>query len=133
MNDYPEHEKQIKAIEKEHEKILRDFKTWLTEKGLSSTTIEKHCFNINFFINAFLLHYETKKASEGTDAVSMFLGFWFIRKAMWSSESRIRSNVASLKKFYQFVVERGEVSPDKYAQMRMVIKEELPTWIETVN
>ena len=32
----------------------------------------------------------------------MFLGFWFIRKAMWASQSSIKGNATSLKKLYTF-------------------------------
>ncbi len=32
----------------------------------------------------------------------LFLGYWFIKKAMWSSPVQIKSNAASLKKFFTF-------------------------------
>jgi hypothetical protein len=37
----------------------------------------------------------------------MFLGYWFIKKAMWAKQSAIKSNAASLKKFYTFMHEKG--------------------------
>jgi len=35
--------------------------------------------------------------------------FWFIRKAMWASQSSIKGNATSLKKFYTFMHKKGLV------------------------
>jgi hypothetical protein len=62
----------------------------------------------------------------------MFLGYWFIRKAMWSSASSIKSNAASLKKFYTFLHERGLVSQDDLDSLKETVKEEMPEWLATL-
>ena len=62
----------------------------------------------------------------------MFLGYWFIKKAMWASEAYIRSNAASLKKFYGFLHERGSVSADDLESLKETIKEEVPDWLATL-
>ena len=47
-------------------------------------------------MNEYLLYYEEPiKAQDGISDVSMFLGDWFIRKAMWASKAHIKSNAAS--------------------------------------
>jgi hypothetical protein len=47
--------------------------------------------------NDYLLYEDALEAKDGVDAVSWFLGDWFIRKAMWSSQASIKENAASLK------------------------------------
>jgi len=102
-------------------------------KGISKATANKHRENIDFYINAFLLYESPKHASEGVDEVGVFLGYWFIRKAMWANESNIKSNATSLKKFYEFLEERGEVDSEAVKDMKERIKEDLPEWIATVK
>ncbi len=133
MIDYEEYERQCALIREENQAMLDGFEEWILEKGLSESTAQKHRENIAFYINEFLLYESPKRAAEGVDEVGMFLGYWFIRKAMWASETSIRSNAASLKKFYDFLAERGEVKPGAVKEMKAGIKEDLPEWIETVR
>jgi len=133
MDEFEEYERELNQIREKNNALIVAFESSLLEKGLSEKTVYKHCENIDFYINEFLL-YETPKApAEGVEEVEMFLGYWFIRKALWASESSIRSNAASLKKFYDFLAERGEVDPQKVQEMKRTIKERLPQWIATVK
>ncbi len=133
MNEYEEYEQRFERIRKENEALLDAFEAWILDKGLSQSTARRHKENIDFFINEFLLYEEPTQPAEGVDAIGYFLGYWFIRKAMWANESSIRSNAASLKKFYDFLAERGEVDPEDVKDMKQEIKEELPEWIATVK
>jgi len=56
--------------------------------------------NIDFFTE-FLVYYEPLKRLDETDEtdISSFFLDWFPRKAMWASESSIKFNLASFKKF----------------------------------
>ena len=94
----------------------------------SANTLE----NIDFYINEYLLYEDPVELQDGIDSVSMFLGYWFIKKAMWASESSIKSNAASLKKFYVFLHERGAVSKDDLDSLKETIKEEMPDWLATL-
>lgn len=133
MSSYEDYERQSQAIRNENTAVLDAFQSWLHEKNLAESTVIKHRDNIDFYINEFLLYEEPKRPKEGVDEIRMFLGYWFIRKAMWANETSIRSNAASLKKFYDFMAERGEVTQDAVKEMKETIKEELPDWIETVR
>jgi hypothetical protein len=124
---------QLNLVLEENRKILAAYEAWLSDKGLSEKTVAMHCGNIEFYINDFLLHDEPIPAREGIDRIGVFLGYWFIRKAMWASEASIRSNSTSLKKFCDFMQERGEVPAEEVREMKNQIKEELPEWIETVK
>jgi site-specific recombinase XerD len=63
----------------------------------------------------------------------MFLGYWFIKKAMWASKASIKSNAASLKKFYTYLYERGSIEKEDLASLKETIKEEMPEWIATLE
>ena len=96
MSEYEEYEHQCNLIREENRDILEAFESWILEKGLSKSTAQKHRDNIDFYINEFLLYESPKHAAAGVDEVGMFLGYWFIRKAMWANETSIKSNAASL-------------------------------------
>lgn len=133
MSEYEEFEHQCDLIREENQVILEAFESWILVKGLSKSTAQKHRENIDFFINEFLLYENPKHAYEGIDEVDMFLGYWFIRKAMWANETSIKSNATSLKKFYDFMKERNEVNAESVKDMKERIKEDLPEWIATVR
>ena len=52
---------------------------------------------------------------------------------MWSNQAQIKSNAASLKKFYTFMNEQGLVSDEDLDAMKAEIKEEMPEWLATME
>jgi len=132
VDDYAQYEIECEKIRESNEGLLDDFSTWLRRSGLSSKTIKKHTENVDFYINEFLLYEDAQEPQEGVHSVGMFLGYWFIKKAMWASAASIKSNAASLKKFYTFLQERGLVSEDDLDLMKETIKEEIPEWLATL-
>lgn len=131
--DYSDYETKCAAVRQENKVLLEGFELWLKEKGLGENTVSNHLNNIDFYINDFLLYYDVIPAAEGADEISSFLGNWFIRKAMWASESSIRSNAASLKKFYQYLYELDMVPREELAELKLCIKEDLPDWLEELR
>ena len=69
----------------------------------------------------------------GIDLVDDFLGYWFVKKAMWSDESSIKSNITSIKKFYTFMQSLNLISKDDLKFLNKGIKENKENWIGTVN
>ena len=112
---------------------MDDFAEWLGERNLAPKTIDRHLFNVEFYINEFLLYEEAMDAADGIDEIGYFLGFWFIKKAMWASKSQINNNATSLKKFYQFMLEKGKVSQESYEELKETIKEEKKEWLDTME
>jgi intergrase/recombinase len=100
---------------------------------LSEKTLKNHLSNIDFYINEYLLYEDAVEAKDGVDSVSDFLGYWFIKKAMWASESSIKSNATSLKKFYTFLLEKGLIDKEDLQQLKETIKEEMDDWLETLK
>lgn len=132
LDDYEQYEIECERIRESNGKLLADFEDWLRESNLVDQTISKHVENIDFYINEYLLYEDAVEPQDGVSDVSMFLGYWFIRKAMWASASSIKSNAASLKKFYTFLRDRGAVSQDDLDSLKETIKEEMPEWLATL-
>jgi len=126
-------EKAIDALREEYNRLLSEFKEWLVKKGLSDKVIDKHSGNVEFYLDPFLIHQDVKSAAEGIKEIGYFLGYWFISKSAWSSRTSIKSNIASLKKFYQFMLQQGEISKDAYDDMKEWIKEEKEEWLAAVD
>ncbi len=132
MNDYAQYEKDCEAIRKANKQLLTEFSAWLQTAGLSAGTIKNHHLNIDFYINEFLLYESAIEAKNGAAEVDSFLGYWFIKKAMWSSEASIKSNAASLKKFYTFMQEKGLIDKQALADLKEDIKDGMPEWLATL-
>ena len=133
MKSYEQYEKECKRIRKENENLLIDFKKWLSGKKLSKKTIDKHVSNVDFYINDFLLYEDAIEAADGVSSMGMFLGYWFIRKAMWSSKAAIKENAASLKKFYEFMLEKKKIAKESFEYLKETIKEDMPEWTATME
>ena len=131
--NYEKYDEECKRIRKENKKLISDFKTWLFTKRLSQKTIDNHTSNMDFYINEFLLYEDAIEAKDGAGEIGLFLGYWFIKKAMWANKSAIKENVASLKKFYQYLYEDGKVSKETFSAMKESIKENMPEWLATME
>jgi len=131
-DDYEEYEKKCEGIREENAKLLDEFADWSAAKGLSESTVGRHCENIEFYLNHFLLYGDAERAEAGVHMAGMFLGYWFIRKAMWASKASIKSNAASLKKFYAFMVEKGNIEQEELDNLKLQIKDEMPEWLATL-
>jgi site-specific recombinase XerD len=127
--DYETYEKERDAIREINELHLTGFEKWLRSSGLSKKTIEKHISNIDFYINEFLCYYDAEDVQQGCYRVGQFLGDWFIRKAMWASSSGIKSNAASFKKFYAYLLAVNVIEPRDYVILCETIKNELTDWL----
>ncbi|HKX28147.1 MAG TPA: hypothetical protein VJ302_10665 [Blastocatellia bacterium] len=65
--------------------------------------------------------------------VSIFLRYWFIKKAAWSSAASVRGNAASLKKFYDFMQTTGRVDVESVRDLRETPRQEMPEWLGTME
>jgi hypothetical protein len=88
---------------------------------------------VEFYINEHLLYEEATDASDGVYKIDFFLGFWFIKKAMWASKSSIKSNVTSIKKFYEFMLEKGNIDEEPYNELKEEIKTNMQEWLDTME
>jgi hypothetical protein len=132
-DEYKKYEQACAKIKEDNAKLLASFEQWLLAKGLGKKSIKEHVKNADFYINTYLLYEEAISAKEGAWRISSFLGDWFIRKALWSSQTSIKENAASLKKFYTFMLEKGEIDADDLQELKEAIKEEMDEWLEAVD
>jgi len=133
MDNYENYEKECKKIRQANEQLLKEFEFWLKSSGLLEKTTNNHISNIDFYVNEYLLYEDTIEAEDGSSFVGMFLGYWFIRKAMWASQSSIKSNATSLKKFYTFMYEKGLIEKEDLTDLKQTIKEKMPEWLATLR
>ena len=128
--DYEAYELRCKELKEQNEGYLTEFEEWLTASGLKPQTVQRHIGNVDFFINHYLHYSDAYSIQEGTQRLDDFLGYWFIRKAMWSSPATVQQTAASLKKFYSCMAQKGHVSQEALAEVLETIKEGLPEWKE---
>ncbi len=133
MDDYEKFIAECDKIKKNNNKLLKGFEKWLKASKLKDKTINRHVDNVDFYINEFLLYEDAVEAKDGASDIGMFLGYWFIKKAMWSSSAQIKSNAASLKKFYTFLYEKGQIDKEDLDDLKERIKEDMPEWIATMD
>ncbi|MFK7984296.1 MAG: recombinase [Saprospiraceae bacterium] len=131
--DYEKWEKETERIRKENEALLEEFEFWLSKSGVGDKTINRHIGNVDFYINNYLLYSDIVEAKDGALDIGGFLGDWFIRKVTWSSRANIKASAASFKKFYTFLLERGDISKEELKELKALIKEEMPDWLDNVD
>jgi site-specific recombinase XerD len=127
------HEMKQHEIQKANEKHLAGFEKWLKGKGLSQKTINTHTSNVDFYINDYLCYYDALDVSHGCYDIAGFLGDWFIRKAMWASRAQIKSNAASIKKFYSYLLEENVVEKEDYDELCDTVKNDMQEWLERIS
>ena len=128
MFDYEKYEQECEKIRKENNKLLDLFEKDLTLAGLSQKTIRSHISNVDFYINDYLLREDARPMEDGVGMVDDFLGYFFIRKCMWSTPSTIKSTAASIKKFYKCMLDHGKIKKKEYDYLCSVIKEGMEQW-----
>lgn len=128
MFDYEEYERECNKIRQTNEELLTLFEEELQDSGLSAKTVRRHLSNAEFYINEYLLREEPRPMEDGITELDMFLGFFFIRKCMWSTPGTIKSTAASIKKFYKCMLNHGKISKDDYAYLCDDIKENMEQW-----
>ncbi len=133
MDKYEKWELECKRIRASNEKLLKEFDDSIKKTGFAQKTIDNHHNNVDFYINEFLLYEDAIEPSEGIHSISMFLGYWFIKKAMWASASSIKGSASSLKKFYGFLLGKGMIEQQDYEELKQTIKDEMPEWLATLE
>lgn len=126
--DYENYEEACKKIQQENETYLEMFEADLIAAGLSEKTISRHLQNVDFYINTFLLREEPLNMTDGTLYLDSFLGDFFIRKCMWSTPGNIKTNAASIKKFYKSMLNHNTIKKNSFDHLCNVIKENLGSW-----
>lgn len=131
--EYQAWEKEVKRLQITNATKLASFKKWLESKGLKAKTVKNHILNVDCYADDYLLRYEPIPVEQGALHIDEFLGDFFVRKMSWSSKTAIRENIASFKKFYTFLNEKGEISDEELKEMKELIKEEKEEWFDNAT
>ncbi|MDD4187965.1 MAG: site-specific integrase [Bacilli bacterium] len=130
MEDF---EKAVAKNIKRNKKYIKEFENKLKEKGLSKKTIRNHLNNIDLFLNNYLNYYDIILMEDGIGRVYSFLGDFFIRKCLWSSKTSIKSNAATLKKFYKCMSEKKYIEKEIYEQMVKIINDNMDFFLDELD
>ena len=130
MTNYDQEVDKIRAY---NQPILDEFQRWLQNTGVTPKTIKNHIDNISFFAE-YLVYDEPLQKVDEADAgdVYSFLADWFPRKAMWASESSMKSNITSFRKFFKFLRETSRVDDDTEIEVRDTLKEDKDEFLDAV-
>gem|GEM_PF-130186 len=129
---YEDFEQKCNEIRTKNSDYLNEFREDLIKAGLKEKTIKGHCENVDLYINVYLLREEPLVMKDGADPflIDDFLGYFFIRKCMWSTPATIKSTAASIKKFYKSMLQRGYIEESKYMELLESIKDNMDEWME---
>ena len=86
--------------------------------------------NVEFYLNTFLLYSVILRMQDGVYEIGEFLGYYFIRKCMWSTPDTIKSTAASIKKFYKSMLSHGLIDSNQYRLLADTIKDNMREWQE---
>ena len=127
-------DKIIAKIKNENTSLIDGFTNHLKDSGLSPKTVKSHVENIDFFAE-FLVYYEPYEPLSDADAgeVNSFLSDFFPRKAMWASQSSVKSYIATFKKFFNFMLINNLIEEDGYKELLGTIKSEKELWLDSVD
>ena len=126
--DFEEYEEKCKLIKQENESLLEMFEKDL--EGLNQKTINRHLTNVDFYINTYLLREDAYDFTHGIWDIDDYLGYFFIRKCMWSTPGTIKKTAASIKKFYKSMLIHDYIKTTDYKNLCLIIKEEMDEWQE---
>lgn len=89
---------------------------------------EKRLSNAEFYINTYLLYEDACDFTQGVWEIDDYLGYFYIRKCMWSTPGNIKSTAASFKKFYQCMLKHEMIQKSDYEYLCETIKENMWKW-----
>ena len=121
-----EYDRKCAEVRKENAAYLDIFEKDL--QGLSPKTIERHLANAEFYLNEFLLYSVILRMQDGVYEIGEFLGYYFIRKCMWSTPGTIKSTAASIKKFYKCMLSHELIDSIQYRLLSDTIKDNMKEW-----
>ena len=120
-------------FEQQHDRndaLLKEFEAWLRADGLSEKTVGSHVSNVDSFINLYLIYEEPIPAEDGFSRLDGYFMWFFPRKCLWSSPNSARSSIASIKKFYKYMLEAGRIGDEEYRALLDDIKECKDEWVK---
>ena len=82
------------------------------------------------YLNLYLLREDVYAMEDGVGMIDSFLGYFYIRKCMWSTPANIKTTAASIKKFYKSMLAHGKIRQEDYEHLCEEIKENMDDWCQ---
>ena len=95
---------------------------------MAPKTVKKHCDNIDFYINTYLLHDKIEKPEDNLNSIDMYFDYFLPRKTQFGSIYDTKNQITSLKKFYKFLLELNRITKNDYNNMLEMIKDNKQDW-----
>ena len=131
--DYDAYVRECERIRADNEQLLAGFEEWLWSQDIASKAVRQHVSNVAFYLNEFLLYDDAIEARSGAPRVGMFLGYWYINKAMGANRAGIEAHAASLGEFYRFMCEQGQISEESLFRLQELVKTRMPDWLAVAD
>jgi hypothetical protein len=120
-------------VRKSNLQLYIEFQSWFSSKKPSKSTFLRHINNVDWYLNQYLVYGKPIEASLAATLVPEYLGSWSIQKFVNNSNSALKSSAVSLKKFYEFLLEKGQLDRERYQALCKRIKDGMPAWLESLH
>lgn len=122
---------EVKAIQKENEIYLTEFKDWLESQDLDDKDIKEYMYYINIYINEFLSYCEVKMP-DGYLEICLFFDDWYPNNFKVNKD-HVHKMCKSLKKFYKCMYMKKHISEENFDFLCEYINMEKPHLLYNVD
>jgi len=129
-------EAQAEAARERNADLLGTFEAWLADSGLSAQTVRRHLDHVALFADAYMAgeggSVEVPRPADQADEMDVdeFLTDWFVREPARVSEGAVKAHMASLKKFYTWLKETGQVEAEDADAVLEMLREDRDYYIQ---
>ena len=117
-----------------NEELLARFTNFVvTEKIVGKIRAHQYADSLRFFGNVYLAQYEKGSLLDGLASFPMFVGNWFIRKAMWADAKAVRENVQAFCLFIRVFEGWGEIGKAEFDNLNEILERNLEMWCSRVD
>ncbi len=114
-DDFDDISGEAASVYAQSSELMAQFHDHLMAAGKSTSTARSRTRNLWVYAE-FLAYYYGRTLAEGDYAtLDECLFFFYPRKVMNSSTRQVREICTSLKQFYRFLIERGDIADDRFA------------------
>lgn len=112
--DYQIFTKYCMKIRENNSLVFEQFGRYLFEYcHLSLEEVDQHLDLVEVFLDEFLLIDTISSPFSNYNDIAFFINHWYIHYSYWSNKETVRQSGASLKLFYHFLAQAGEISANQ--------------------
>jgi hypothetical protein len=127
----------FKSIWDRNEPLLEEFESWASDQGLKASTAQRYVGAVRIFVNNFLAQgysgEERLPEDVTVDTLDSFLGQWYRRRVAGRGESRLRTMIAALKRFYAFLSDTQRMEEAAAGDLLRLLKEDRSVYLDRIK